>query len=101
MFIIDSINIVPVQQTKTYNVTSFRMSVTNITLFNSVSVSVRMFDENNSLVGVKNLEFSGDQYNQWTNNDQTLVDMVATTLGFAIAPEAAAAAAAPEETQGI
>ena len=83
---VDNVNIVPAQQTNTYTVTNFRMSVTRVVLFTSVSVNVQLFDASNNLVGVRNLDFTGDQYQQWTNNDQTLVNMVAAELGFTIEP---------------
>ena len=82
----DSINIVPAQQTNTYTVTRFTINITRVVLFTSVSVNVQLFDADNHMVGVKNLEFTGDQYQQWTSNDQTLVNMVATTLGFTVQP---------------
>ncbi len=81
-----NVNIVPAQQTTTYNVASFSINVTSVVLFTSVSVNVQLFDDSKNLVGVKNLEFGGDQYQQWTNNDQTLVTMVADVLGFTVQP---------------
>jgi hypothetical protein len=83
---IDNVVIVPSQQTNTFTVTNFRMTVTRVVLFTSVSVNVQLLDASGNLVGVRNLDFSGDQYQQWTNNDQTLVNMVAETLGFTIQP---------------
>ena len=82
----DTVNIVPTQQTNTFTVTTFRMTITRVVLFTSVSVNVQLFDDSSNLVGVRNLDYTGDQYQQWTNNDQTLVNMVAETLGFSIQP---------------
>jgi hypothetical protein len=82
----DTVNIVPAQQTNTYTVTSFRMTVTRVVLFTSVSVNVQLLDASGNLVGVQNFDYTGDQYQQWTNNDQTLVNMVAQSLGFTVEP---------------
>jgi hypothetical protein len=82
----ESINIVPAEQTKTFTITGFRISVTRVVLFTSVSVNVLLLDSSNNIVSVKNLEYTGEQYQQWTNNDQTLINMVAESLGFTVQP---------------
>lgn len=82
----DTVNIVPAQQTNTFTVTNFRMTVTRVVLFTSVSVNVQLFDASGNLVGVQNFDYTGDKYQQWTNNDQTLVNLVAESLGFTIQP---------------
>lgn len=76
----------PSQRVKTTTITGFQVRVVNVNLFTSVSVSVQLFN-NDSLVDNQFLEISGADYDGWTNNDQTLIDLVAQKLGFVIAPQ--------------
>ena len=76
----------PSQRVKTTTITGFQIRVVNVNLFTSVSVSVQLFN-NDSLVDNQFLEISGADYELWTNNDQSLINLVAQKLGFAITPQ--------------
>jgi hypothetical protein len=77
----------PSERVKTTTITGFQVRVVNVNLFTSVSVSVQLFN-NDTLVDNQFLEISGADYDLWTNNDQTLIDLVAQKLGFVIEPTA-------------
>ncbi len=65
-------------------ITNFRVNITRVELFKSVDVSVQLFAENGVIADVRNIKLEGDDYAQWTNDDQSLINMVATKLGFTV-----------------
>jgi hypothetical protein len=71
--------------TETKTVKSFKLQVSGLELFQSVSVTAILFDETKNYAGVRNFVIAGDEYLAWNNNDQYLVDLVAAKLGFTLA----------------
>ena len=73
-------NLVPFAKTFTkttsYNVAKINIRVGMVELFKSCSVFVSLFDINNNLLDVKNIIIDGADYTSWTNDDQTLIDLV-------------------------
>jgi excinuclease ABC subunit A len=45
-----------------------------------------IFDENNNLVSTDKVVLSEDEYLSWQNNDQYIINLVATKLGFVLVP---------------
>jgi hypothetical protein len=79
-----STSIQPVDRVKTLTITGFQVRVLNVELFKSATISVLLMS-NNTVVETQVLQLSGDDYAQWTNDDQTLISVVARKLGFTVA----------------
>ena len=78
------INIVPADVV-IKSITSFTVNVNNIVLFTSASIMVGLWDnKNTSPVSVKYIEISGQEYLQWNNNDEYIVNLVAEKMGFTL-----------------
>jgi hypothetical protein len=81
---INGIPIQPATITEVKNVRSFRVMVSSLELFTSVSVFVVLQDENGSQVGSRSFTFEGEEYLGWNNDDQYLVNKVAERMGFTL-----------------
>jgi len=81
------ISIEPSTQTVTNIITSFTVNVTNIQLFVSANISVNLFNADPRLINTVDWPLVGEDYENWANDDQYIIDYVATKLGFVIAPE--------------
>jgi len=58
------------------------LQVINIELFKSATIMVSMFDENGSIIENKYLYLTKEQYDLWNHNDETLVSLVLSILGY-------------------
>ena len=81
-----SIPIQPAEEITTKIITSFTVNVMRLELFQSVTVNVMLYGENGGFLEVKTITLSGQDYLDWNNNDQYLIDKVAEKLGFTLAP---------------
>jgi hypothetical protein len=80
------VEIVPAQITQVKNVSSFRVTVTSLELFKSVTLNVQFFDEKNAIVDIKTLQISGTDYTNWNNDDNYIINYIATKYGFTKKP---------------
>ena len=78
----------PSAQTVTNLITSFVVNVTDIQLFSSATLIVDLYNAEPRLINKTSLPLVGVDYGNWANNDQYIIDYVATKLGFVIAPVA-------------
>lgn len=58
------------------------LQVINIELFKSATIMVSMFDENGGIIENKCLYLTKEQYDLWNHNDETLVSLVLSILGY-------------------
>jgi hypothetical protein len=65
----------------TNTINRVQIRVMNVELFTSVNVSVSLFN-NESIIDNKFFKIEGDEYNNWGNSDQYLVNLVLTKLGL-------------------
>lgn len=80
----EHINIVPADVV-IKSITSFTIEVSNVILFNSASLIVGLYDDQcGSPISVKYIYISGQEYLDWNNNDQYLVNLVAKKMGFTL-----------------
>jgi hypothetical protein len=82
-----TIFIEPSTQTVTNVITSFNVNVTNVQLFVSANISVNLYSADPRLINTVDLPLVGEDYENWANDDQYIIDYVAEKLGFVIAPE--------------
>jgi hypothetical protein len=62
-------------------INNVRISVGQVILFKSVHINALLLQDNN-LVESKFFTITGDEYNNWSNDDQYLVDLVMSKLGM-------------------
>jgi len=76
------INIVPADVVVKL-VTSFTIQITNVQIFDSASIIVFLYgNESENPVGRRELNISGQEYLDWNNNDQYIVNLICKKLGF-------------------
>ena len=61
---------------------SFEIQVLHLVLFQSVTVMITLYDENNSPIDNKMITIDGDDYLNWSNNDNWLIDYVLNKLNL-------------------
>ncbi len=66
---------------KTNTINKVIIRIANIELFSNVTVVASLFD-NSILVDNKVFKIEGQEYNDWSNDDQYLVDLVLSKLGM-------------------
>jgi hypothetical protein len=76
------VNIVPSTITQTKIITSLKVIVIGLELFKSVTLEVKLFDENGGVVDIKGITLAGDDYLSWNNDDQYIINKVVEILGF-------------------
>jgi hypothetical protein len=72
------------QIVSTVTISSFAVSVSNIVLFKSVTLDVRLFNANNNLVNAFPLTLVGDDYAKWGGDDTYLYQYVANKMGYSV-----------------
>ncbi len=65
----------------TNTITKVQIRVMSVELFTSVSVVASLFN-NESLIDNKFFKIEGEEYNNWGNSDQYLVNLVLNKLGL-------------------
>lgn len=65
---------------KTSIIKSIEIKISNIKLFSSVSVIVFLKEENGGLLDVKVITLEGQDYINWGNDDNYIIDYVLRTL---------------------
>ena len=81
-----SSNIQPFVVTTTRTVVSFSVSCQTLNLFTNATFRVDSYDADGNIVDRKFLTMTKDQYLEWNNNDEYVVNFVATELGYVIVP---------------
>jgi hypothetical protein len=70
--------------TTTQTVTSFTVSCRSLNLFVNATFTVDSFDVNNNLVSRQVIPITNQQYLEWNNNDEYIVNLMATILGYTL-----------------
>jgi len=81
-----NINIQPFQQTTTNTIQSFNVQCRSLDLFNSASFNVNTYDGSGNFINRQVITLTTEQYLAWQNNDEYIVNLVASELGFTIIP---------------
>lgn len=88
----DNIRITPATITKLSTITSFSVEVGRLELFTSVTLIVNYYNEDKHIIDRKHFTLTGQDYLNWTNDDQYIIDYVAAQCNFIIQPPAPAPA---------
>lgn len=76
------VEVQPKDYITTYTAQTVELRVTELIINSSVSVNVLIKDRNDSIFQVQNVTLSGEEYNNWGNNDTYLVNTVLSKLGL-------------------
>jgi hypothetical protein len=79
--------IVPYDQITTKVIYSFNIDNIDLVLFNSAKIRVSLLSVEGYTLDVKYVTMAGEDYTNWGNDDQYVINFVATTLGFTIINE--------------
>ena len=76
--------VVPYTQTTTQVITSFTVSCRSLDLFNNATFTVDSFDVNNNLISRQVIPITNQQYLEWNNNDEYIINLMASILGYTL-----------------
>lgn len=79
-----SIAIEPSTVTEVKTITNFKVNIYSLQLFQSVTIQVHLFGENDELISIQYVGLTGDDYNGWNNDDNYIINKVAEKLGLTI-----------------
>ena len=77
-------NVVPQQSTVT--ISSIRVGCQSISLFENASFIVDLFNTSGIRVERQIISISNEEYSAWNNNDEYIMNLIATKLGFILQP---------------
>ena len=81
-----NVPIEPSVVTEVKTITNFKLSTQDLQLFTSVTFRCELLNDNGSLIDLKYVVIDGDDYKNWNNDDQYIINKVAEKLGFVIKP---------------
>lgn len=70
--------------TEITEIASFDIQIVSMIMFVNVTLSITTYDENNVYSETVNMTLSGDDYTNWGNDDNYLVDYVVEKLGLTL-----------------
>jgi hypothetical protein len=68
------------------NITSFTVSIYQVVLFVKARLTVALYD-NGTFISVKDIDIEGEDYLQWPQDDNYIINYVCNKLGFTLKPE--------------
>jgi hypothetical protein len=77
-------NVVPQQSTVT--ISSIRVGCQNINLFQNATFIVDLFNADGVRVDRQIITITNEEYLAWNNNDEYIMNLMATKLGFILQP---------------
>lgn len=80
------VNVVPKEFVTVRVANSVEMRINNLNIGISVDVTCMVKDENGNIFQVNNVTLSGEEYNNWGNNDAYLVTTVLSKLDLTPSP---------------
>jgi hypothetical protein len=76
-----NVNVQDSSYVKTNTINNIIIRIMNVDLFNSITVCASLF-ENTTLVDNKVFKIEGEEYSNWGNDDNYIVDLILTKLGM-------------------
>ena len=76
--------IVPLDKVTTLTIYSFTLDRIEVELFNSARIRVNLMDQNNNRIDCTFVTLDGDDYKNWGNSDDYIINYVANKLGFTV-----------------
>jgi hypothetical protein len=75
-------DIEPITKTKVNIISKIEISIIELILFKSVKVRVVLFDENRNIINSNILTLTGQDYLNWKDDDNYIVDYVKTNINI-------------------
>jgi hypothetical protein len=81
-------NIVPVSNVITVTYSGISIACTRLDLFKGASFYATLLDSSGNMVKntTQPVSITQEEYSQWNNDDEYIVNLIATKLGYTIAP---------------
>lgn len=76
--------IVPLDKVTTLTIHSFTLDRIEVDLFNSARIRVNLMDQNNNRIDCTFVTLEGEDYANWGNSDDYIINYVANKLGFTV-----------------
>ena len=76
--------IVPLDKVTTLTIHSFTLDRIEVDLFNSARIRVNLMDQNNNRIDCTFVTLTGEDYANWGNRDEYIINYVANKLGFTV-----------------
>lgn len=74
----------PFNNTTIQIVTRFSLDISQLLLNTSATFRVTLYDADNAIIDNKFITLEGNDYNNWSNDDQYVINFIATQLGFVL-----------------
>lgn len=72
----------PCNVVTTKTITSFKIDRIEISLFKSAVITIVLLDSANSIIDVKFVNITGDDYSKWSTDDSYVIDFIKQKMGF-------------------
>jgi hypothetical protein len=82
----------PYTQITTKVIHSFTVACRSLTLFSSATFTVDSFDDSGNLISRQVVPIDQQQYLEWNNNDEFIIQLMASILGYTIVQQDGASA---------
>jgi hypothetical protein len=82
----DTYNIVPVETTQTVISNRMTIRVLNLIFGSSIEVIASIVQANGTVTQNNHLVISGEEYANWGENDEYMVNLIATKIGVTLVP---------------
>lgn len=82
-------SIIPIEPsviTEVKTITNFKLSTQDLQLFTCVTFRVELLNSGGGLVDLKYVVVDGDDYKNWNNDDNYIINKVAEKLGLIVKP---------------
>jgi len=82
----------PYTQITTKVIRSFTVACRSLTLFSNATFTVDSFDDSGNLISRQVVPIDQQQYLEWNNNDEFIIQLMASILGYTIVQQDGASA---------
>ena len=72
----------PCNVVTTKTIASFKIDRIEISLFKSAIITIVLLDAANSIIDVKFVNITGDDYSKWSTDDSYVIDFIKQKMGF-------------------
>ena len=79
-------NIIPYDKTTIQTVTCFELIITEMVYNTSATFRVILYGKTRNIISIEYVKIEGQDYTNWNNDDNYVINFVATKLGFVLQP---------------
>ena len=78
------VQLTPVEIVTTNTVSGIKINIIRMEIFTSATLMVEILNQSGNIIRNEIIELNGDDYNNWSNDDNYLYDFVSNKLGYNI-----------------